>query len=187
VGVHTYLCRTRWGDIDQFGHVNNVRYVQFVQESLVDLLYQGQMPCSGPLFTQGFLVVNHQVDYKAQLTHSDTPAPISMWVPKIGRSSFDVACELRSGGETVLTARTVVVARNATTGRSRPLNEAERAFLLDHHLPNGPERRPTGHAVDHRAHTHGHTHLLGHRLGHPHEHTGSLTVNHGIGPRAGHS
>jgi acyl-CoA thioester hydrolase len=151
VAVHTYLCRTRWGDIDCFGHVNNVRYVQYVQESVVDLLYQGRMPGSGPLFAQGFLIVHHDIDYRAQLRHRDVPVPISVWITRIGRSSFDVATELRRDGETVLTARTVVVARDGETGRSRPLSPAEAAFLREHQIQPVRAVEPSHRGPVHRA------------------------------------
>ena len=35
---HRYACPIRWADLDLLGHVNNVRYVDYLQEARVDLM-----------------------------------------------------------------------------------------------------------------------------------------------------
>ncbi len=35
---HVYRCPTRWADLDLLGHVNNVVYVDYLQEARVDLV-----------------------------------------------------------------------------------------------------------------------------------------------------
>ena len=35
---HIYLCPLRWADMDSLGHVNNVTYVDYLQEARVDML-----------------------------------------------------------------------------------------------------------------------------------------------------
>ena len=35
---HIYLCPMRWADMDSLGHVNNVTYVDYLQEARVDML-----------------------------------------------------------------------------------------------------------------------------------------------------
>jgi len=35
---HVYRCPLRWADLDLLGHVNNVRYVDYLQEARVDLM-----------------------------------------------------------------------------------------------------------------------------------------------------
>ena len=35
---HIYHCPLRWADLDVLGHVNNVRYVDYLQEARVDML-----------------------------------------------------------------------------------------------------------------------------------------------------
>ena len=34
---HIYQCPVRWGDIDAFQHVNNVAYLEYLQEARVDI------------------------------------------------------------------------------------------------------------------------------------------------------
>ena len=38
---HRYVCPLRWADLDLLGHVNNVRYVDYLQEARLDLLRGG--------------------------------------------------------------------------------------------------------------------------------------------------
>ena len=35
---HVYECPMRWADLDLLGHVNNVTYVDYLQEARVDML-----------------------------------------------------------------------------------------------------------------------------------------------------
>jgi len=35
---HVYECPMRWADMDMLGHVNNVTYVDYLQEARIDML-----------------------------------------------------------------------------------------------------------------------------------------------------
>ena len=124
-----YRCSTRWADVDEFGHVNNVSLLQYVQEAVRQLMYPADRGADWALFGEGFMIVHHEIDYLRQLHHRDSPVPLETWVERIGTNSFTAAVSARQDGQAVFTTRTVVVARNRTTGRSRPLTPAERAHL----------------------------------------------------------
>lgn len=131
--THVYFCNTRWGDLDAQGHVNNVRMIQYVQEAAIDLL-RSALPESLRAvdvmgLPGGIFIVHHTIDYHTPLEHGDDPLPIQVWVERIGRTSFRLACEGRRNGTAIFTSSTVVVARDQVTGEPRPLDEVERAFL----------------------------------------------------------
>ncbi|MEV7217719.1 thioesterase family protein [Kitasatospora cineracea] len=135
--MYTYMCRTRWGDMDAFGHVNNLKVLQYVQEAVYCLLYddtEGQ-----DLFEDGFMIARHEIDYRSPLYHCPTPLPVQIWVERLGRSSISTTCEARRRGQMVFQARTVTVPTDAATRRSRPLREAERQHLNRYRVrPTGP-------------------------------------------------
>ena len=68
---HVYECPMRWADLDMLGHVNNVVYVDYLQEARVDMLRTHARREAGEL-TEGVVVVRHEVTYKAPL---DVPVP----------------------------------------------------------------------------------------------------------------
>jgi len=136
---HTFWCTTRWGDLDALGHVNNIKLVQYIQEAIFDLIKEGDHE---DVFPDGYMIARHEVDYRRQLHHrADQPVPLQIWVTAIGTNSYTVRTETRRAGETIFEARTVCVARDHSTGMSRPLTDAERAHLSRHRVVE-PAPRP---------------------------------------------
>ncbi|WP_051653551.1 acyl-CoA thioesterase, partial [Kitasatospora cheerisanensis] len=135
--MYTYLCRTRWGDMDAFGHINNLKVLQYVQEAVYCLLYD-ETEEQG-LFEDGFMIARHEIDYREPLYHCSTPLPVQIWVERLGRASINTTCEARRHGRLVFEARTVTVPTDAETGRSRPLRDVERRHLDRYRVrPTGP-------------------------------------------------
>ena len=63
---HVYECPMRWADMDLLGHVNNVVYVDYLQEARVDMLRtHGPAARTGEL-AEGVVVVRHEVTYLAR-------------------------------------------------------------------------------------------------------------------------
>ncbi len=90
---HVYDCPMRWADLDMLGHVNNVVYVDYLQEARVDMLRTHAKRESGEL-TEGVVVVRHEVTYKAPLTFRFRPVKIECWVTEIRAASFTMAYEV---------------------------------------------------------------------------------------------
>ena len=69
---HVYECPMRWADMDLLGHVNNVVYVDYLQEARVDMLRtHGPAAQTGEL-AEGVVVVRHEVHYRGA---ADVPVP----------------------------------------------------------------------------------------------------------------
>jgi acyl-CoA thioester hydrolase len=130
--AHVLCCPTRWSDVDENGHINNARLVGYVQEGIYDLFHHHHQAVREALFPAGFLIARHEIDYLEQLYHGPEPLLVRLTVERIGRSSTDVRVDVCRDPFTYMTARTVVVARDHGTGRSRRLTLAERRFLADH-------------------------------------------------------
>ena len=126
----------RWADLDQQGHVNNVVYVDYLQEARVDMLRtHGPAAQTGEL-AEGVVVVRHEVQYLAPLTFDFRPVSIECWVTEIRVASFTMAYEIfhddpeAEGGRRVyLRATTLLTPYVFATERPRRLGEAERETL----------------------------------------------------------
>jgi acyl-CoA thioester hydrolase len=151
---HLYECPTRWADLDLLGHVNNVVYVDYLQEARVDMLRtHGPAAVTGEL-AEGVVVVRHEVHYEAPLTYDFRPVSIECWVTEIRAASFTMAYEIfhaptddagngSGGGERTvyLRATTVLTPYVFATERPRRLTDAERTTLAVFLEPGKPTRR----------------------------------------------
>ncbi len=97
---HLYQCPMRWADLDLLGHVNNVVYVDYLQEARVDMMRshasaarkQSDAPAGSP--SDGIVVVRHEVSYRMPLVFRFRPISIECWVTEIRAASFTMAYEI---------------------------------------------------------------------------------------------
>src|SRR3712207_9526245 len=77
---HLYRCPLRWADMDALGHVNNVTYVDYLQEARVDVFRLHAPRPGGEELAEGVVVVRHEVDYLTPLAFRRQPVSIDVWV-----------------------------------------------------------------------------------------------------------
>ncbi|MEV8323403.1 thioesterase family protein [Kitasatospora sp. NPDC056731] len=128
-GVHVLSCPTRWSDVDENGHINNARLVGYVQEGIYDMFCHHETAVRDALFPSGFIIARHEIDFLEQLYHRPEPLSVQLTVERIGRSSTHIVVDVCRDPLTFMRARTVVVARDRESGRSRKLSSNERRFL----------------------------------------------------------
>lgn len=144
---HLYRCPLRWADLDILGHVNNVTYVDYLQEARVDM-FRTHVPASrADDLAEGVVVVRHEVTYVSSLTFGPEPVSIECWVTEIRAASFtmgyEVFAEDAAGERTVyLRARTVLTPYVFATERPRRLHEEEKRLLARLLEPGEPVRPP---------------------------------------------
>jgi acyl-CoA thioester hydrolase len=134
VARHIYGCPLRWADMDSLGHVNNVTYVDYLQEARVDMLRVHAPASGGEQLAEGVVVVRHEVEFVAPLVFRAEPVRIESWVTRIRGASFTMAYEildeLPDGGRRVYTrARTVLTPYVFADERPRRIRDEERAVL----------------------------------------------------------
>lgn len=91
---HTYECPMRWADMDMLGHVNNVTYIDYLQEARIDLFathdaFRGRHDGS-----EGAVVVDYQVEFLAPLVFRRRPILVDVWVSQINAASFTLEYEI---------------------------------------------------------------------------------------------
>jgi acyl-CoA thioester hydrolase len=127
---HRYDCRIRWSDVDSYGHVNNVKYFEYLQEARIAFL--SSLSPGWPRGREGAVLARIDVDYRRPIRFRPQPVVVETWVTRIGRSSYDLGSRIVDQPDltTVFAeARAVIVAYDVEKLRSRPLTEQERAAL----------------------------------------------------------
>ncbi|MHA7222828.1 acyl-CoA thioesterase [Arthrobacter sp. RHLT1-20] len=91
----------RWGDMDAYGHINNVQIVRILEEARIAAFGPPRgsgMPGSEPpvpLFNEipaGVLalVVEHRIRYVKTLEYRNIPAVVVVWIGAVKGASFDI-------------------------------------------------------------------------------------------------
>ena len=131
---HIYDCPLRWADMDSLGHVNNVVYVDYLQEARVDMLRVHAPVKGGEELAEGVVVVRHEVEFVSPLVFRPEPVRVESWVTQIRAATFTLAYEildeLPDGERRVyLRAKTVLTPFVFAQERPRRVTEAEREVL----------------------------------------------------------
>jgi acyl-CoA thioester hydrolase len=117
--IYTGKQYIRWDDIDAFGHVNNAKYLTYIQEAR--FLWS-------PIIEM--VVARAEVDFVEAIYEGGRFYDVNLWVESIGNSSFTMAYEVvGDNGVVHAKVKTVQVVVSMETMKSRPLKDSEREFL----------------------------------------------------------
>ena len=128
--IYTSQQFVRWDDIDALGHVNNAKYLTYIQEarfqwSFYELKTSGEAPTLAEM-----VVARNEIDYLVPIYEGGCYYDVNLWVESISNSSFVLGYEVLSkDGVVHARVKSVQVAFSMAAKKSRPLNDAERVFL----------------------------------------------------------
>jgi acyl-CoA thioester hydrolase len=140
-GAITVAIQVRWADTDQYGHVNNVTWLRYVEEARARTFGFSDQPAAanparppvlavlGPdTFT---MTAAARLEYAGELAYHAQSILADVWLSRIGSKSIDMAVRFTDEARTttyVLAQVTQVVCDGATR-RPRALTAAERTAL----------------------------------------------------------
>ncbi|MCK2217983.1 acyl-CoA thioesterase [Actinomadura sp. ATCC 31491] len=118
----------RFGDVDSQGHVNNVRFLDYLEDArfamfAIDLHKAGEQPFGG------LVVTRHEVDYRRPLGFRPDPVRVETWVEEVRAVRFRLRYEIRDDAELYVTASSVIAAYDVERAAPRRLGEDELAYL----------------------------------------------------------
>ncbi len=125
----TFTCtlQVRWGDSDRLGHVNNTRFVEYLQEGRVQFL---NAVFGGPGVRGAAVVRKLTTDFLHPILDDSGPLTIELWITHVGTTSYGVRHVVTDrDGKLCADAEALMVAFDLETSSSRPLNESERTML----------------------------------------------------------
>jgi acyl-CoA thioester hydrolase len=125
--MHEVRIRIQWRDMDAYGHVNNAVYLNYLEEARDAFVQKVLGPVTN---TWDFVLARVAIDYRMELTQDDGEVLVSCRLDSIGRASLNTREQVaKLDGTVSAEALSVVVARDRSTGTSRPLTDEERAAL----------------------------------------------------------
>ncbi len=126
---HRFRCSMRWSDMDAYGHVNNVVFLTYLEESRVDMLFALGSEHGLDALAKGVLVARHEIDYKRPLVYHQRGVDIDLWVAAIKGASFEIRYEVHDEDTVFARAASLLVPYDLQAGRPRRVSSEERSFL----------------------------------------------------------
>jgi acyl-CoA thioester hydrolase len=119
--------------MDQLGHVNDVTYVDYLQEARVDMLRVHPPTQGGEALAEGVVVVRHEVKYVNPLVFRPEPVSIDIWATEVRASTVTLAYEVydegNDGRRVYIQARSVLTPYVFDGEHPRRVSPGEKAVL----------------------------------------------------------
>lgn len=150
----THHAQIRWGDIDQLGHMNNVVFIDLLQQAralwwqstpaATDLLG----PTDGPDGPVGTVVAELQVEWRRPILPGQR-VEVRLGTTQVGAARFTIWYEVLADGEVACLARSLMAVVALRTGRILRIPAGVREYLRA--VSGEPEAlRPLTRAEEHR-------------------------------------
>jgi acyl-CoA thioester hydrolase len=132
----------RWADTDGYGHVNNVVWLRYLEETRIRLFGLPDRPATAdpdapPVFgeivgSDCFTVTAaNRVEYRKELIYRGQSVCAEAWLSRIGSSSVDMSFQVTddAGAQTYLVAESTQAFRLIATRQARRFSATEAAAL----------------------------------------------------------
>lgn len=121
----------RWGDLDAYGHVNNVAILGLLEQARVQAFWDPGDPVLPPLAAGTpvqVVVADAHVSYRRAVPYVQA-VDVAVSVPSVGGASFVIAYEIVLDGEVAVTATTTLALVDVATWRPLRLDGGQRERL----------------------------------------------------------
>ncbi|MFI6323316.1 acyl-CoA thioesterase [Nonomuraea sp. NPDC050556] len=118
----------RFADIDSQGHVNNVRFFDYLEDARLGMLHIDPYKAGDAPF-KGLVVARHEIDYRRPLTFRAEPVRVETWVTELRAVRFTLEYEILDDEDVYVSARSVLVAYDVERSAPRRLGRDESAYL----------------------------------------------------------
>ncbi len=123
----TCAVEVRWADLDQLGHVNNVKYFEYAMEARVQF-YKATLNGDSE---RAVVVRSTGAEYLKPVV--DGPLRVTVSVTHIGNTSYRLRHRMiDTEGDLCVVVDAVIVGFDMATQKSRPLADSERAALAQY-------------------------------------------------------
>ena len=115
---HSFIIKAE--DIDQQGHVNNVRYVQWIQD--VAVAHWREAATAEQLEGVTWVVLRHEIDY-LRPAFAGEEITARTWVGKASAAKCERFTEISRGDEILVRAKSIWCALDSKTFRPRRIDD----------------------------------------------------------------
>jgi acyl-CoA thioester hydrolase len=120
--THRTDIQIRFCDSDALGHINNARYLEWLEHARLDFMRQLGTT------VQSLILANLSIDYRKQVDPNDA-LHIDTWIEKLGNSSISIKHTVFANDARAAEVSSVVVYFDYAAAKSQPLTAEMREIL----------------------------------------------------------
>ncbi|MBL7164191.1 MAG: acyl-CoA thioesterase [Anaerolineales bacterium] len=122
----------RYGDLDPQGHVNNARYLTFMEQTRVSYVKHLGLWDGGSFFEFGMIMADAQVTFRAPILWGQ-PIRVGMRIVRLGTKSMDSVylIEDTETGQILADGSSVLVAYDYYTSSTIPIPDEWRKIITE--------------------------------------------------------
>ena len=120
----------RWSDMDAYGHVNNVVFLQYFEMARVELFFERASLEERTGRRRATVVAEHGIRYRLPVVYAPRPLDVQLSVSDVRAAAFTCHYEILDHGRLAIMGSTVLVPFDFSIGRPRRLTPDEKEFLL---------------------------------------------------------
>ncbi|WP_067817930.1 acyl-CoA thioesterase [Actinomadura kijaniata] len=125
---HVYEFKIRFGDIDSQGHVNNVKFLGYLEDARLEM-FHGDPVRKGEEPVRGMVISRHEIDYRTPLLPTVWPIRVETWVTEARAASCRLAYRVCDDDHVYAEATSTIVAFDVEGNRLRRFTPYEREFI----------------------------------------------------------
>jgi acyl-CoA thioester hydrolase len=121
----------RYGDLDPQGHVNNAKYLTYIEQARTQYVRRLGLWPGGSFQDLGIILADAHLTFRAQITFGQSMR-VGTRVVSIGNKSFKMEFRLEDAadGKELASGTTVQVAFDYRSGKSMPVPQAWREAII---------------------------------------------------------
>jgi acyl-CoA thioester hydrolase len=126
-----HLIEVRYGDLDPQGHVNNAKFLSYMEQGRVFYLKQLKLWEGGSFTNLGIILADVQITFRKAIQFGD-PVRVGVGISRIGNKSMtsEYRIEDARNANEFATGSSVLVAYDYHNNRSVPIPEEWRKAIL---------------------------------------------------------
>jgi acyl-CoA thioester hydrolase len=115
----THPVEVRYGDLDPQGHLNNAKYLTYIEQARINYLCHLELWDGGSFMDIGIILADAQITFRASIQFGQ-PVNVGVRISRMGNKSLTMEYTLahRDNGEIFATARTIQVAYDYYLGKT---------------------------------------------------------------------
>jgi acyl-CoA thioester hydrolase len=126
-----HLIEVRYGDLDPQGHVNNAKFLTYIEQGRVFYLKQLKLWEGGSFVNLGIILADVQITFRKAIQFGD-PVRVSVRISRIGNKSMTSEYRIEDARDATefASGSSVLVAFDYHNNRSVPIPEEWRKTIL---------------------------------------------------------
>ena len=128
----THPVEVRYGDLDPQGHLNNAKYLTYIEQARINYLCHLELWDGGSFMDIGIILADAQITFRASIQFGQ-PVNVGVRISRMGNKSLtmEYRIENQDGVDVFAVGKTVLVTYDYQSGTTIPIPENWRSVITE--------------------------------------------------------